>query len=479
MNSKVKKLIIIFFTFLFAILLFNIFIKQIKINNSDIINMNILNYIPSNYEITILSNSTNNDIKKYLNKNISEKKRDELNIIKDSIISYLGFDLKEKIKDIYDNEFALSFFENKSKKKDILLIFKLKKNRYINDIINIGEEINISDQIVELKRLGKLNYISHVFLTKDNYLIASSNEELIESSLQSNNVEKILSKDLIPDDVNLEEIKLLSISKYINQKNKGNNAPQKDNKLITIINSEDNKIKLRSFSQNINKINATIINNKRDDIKNIIFTNKYSALKQNINYLNNNINQKEFIEEISQEVNEKLLFITNNNNWVLCFKNKLPEISIDQVNLLKNYKKEELDINNKKYSVYKNDKLIIKDNNIIYEKENPIFTIEDEENTYISNNFDSLLNISEETTIINQYLNNHNEISPYTYILNDKLFIKYINTEELIGYYKSLKYLQYFINIDLLSLENININISHIIPEKNETVYLETNLKIL
>ena len=124
MNNKIKKLIIVIITFLFTIFLFNIFIKEAKINKSDITNMSILDYIPSNYELTILSNSSNNNIEKYINKNISEKKRNELNIIKESIISYLGFNLTEKIKDIYDNEFAVTFFENESNKKDILLIFK-------------------------------------------------------------------------------------------------------------------------------------------------------------------------------------------------------------------------------------------------------------------------------------------------------------------------------------------------------------------
>ena len=63
MNNKLKNLILIILTFLFVILLLNIFTKGIEKNNSDITNMNILNYIPSNYELIILSNSTNNNIK--------------------------------------------------------------------------------------------------------------------------------------------------------------------------------------------------------------------------------------------------------------------------------------------------------------------------------------------------------------------------------------------------------------------------------
>ena len=480
MNNKLKNLILIILTFLFVILLLNIFNKRIEKNNSDITNMQILNYVPSNYDLTILSNSTNNNINRYLNKNISEKKRDEINVIKNSIISYLGFNLQEKIDNIYDNEFALTFFVDKTNKIDILLIFKLKENKDINNIINIDEELNKSDQIIELKRPGKLNYISHIFRTKDNYIIASSKKKLIDSSLQSNNSKDILSRNLIPNNVNLNDIKLLSISKYINPKNNSNSQTQTINKLITIVNSEDKKIKIRSFSANTNEINTKILNNQIDNVKDIIFTNKYSTHWQNINFLYNEINQKDFIESISQELNEQLLFITNNNDWVLCFKNKIPyKILIDQFDSLSKYKREDLNIENIHYSIYTNDSLKIKDNNVIYEKGNPIFSLKDEENTYISNNFDDLLNIAEKTSLADQYLQTNNEIESYKYIINDTYFIKNINKKQLIKYYKSLKNLQYFINTELFTFEDTYINIKQTIPDLDEKVYLESTIKIL
>tara|TARA_B100001079_G_scaffold177881_1_gene152839 strand:+ start:490 stop:1932 length:1443 start_codon:yes stop_codon:yes gene_type:complete len=480
MNNKLKNLILIILTFLFVILLLNIFNKRIEKNNSDITNMQILNYVPSNYDLTILSNSTNNNINRYLNKNISEKKRDEINVIKNSIISYLGFNLQEKIDNIYDNEFALTFFVDKTNKIDILLIFKLKENKDINNIINIDEELNKSDQIIELKRPGKLNYISHIFRTKDNYIIASSKKKLIDSSLQSNNSKDILSRNLIPNNVNLNDIKLLSISKYINTKNNSNSQTQTINKLITIVNSEDKKIKIRSFSANTNEINTKILNNQIDNVKDIIFTNKYSTHRQNINFLYNEINQKDFIESISQELNEQLLFITNNNDWVLCFKNKIPyKILIDQFDSLSKYKREDLNIENIHYSIYTNDSLKIKDNNVIYEKGNPIFSLKDEENTYISNNFDDLLNIAEKTSLADQYLQTNNEIESYKYIINDTYFIKNINKKQLIKYYKSLKNLQYFINTELFTFEDTYINIKQTIPDLVEKVYLESTIKIL
>ena len=193
MNNKLKKLIIIVLTLLFVILLLNIFTKGIEKNNSDITNMNIINYIPSNYDLTILSNSTNNNIQRYLNKNISGKKRDELNIIRNSLFSYLGFNLQEKIDNIYDNEFALTFFRDKSKKLDILLIFKLKENKDINNILNIGEELNKSDQIIELKRTGKQRELAYRFGI--NVLIYSLTGNYKSDQVHSKSILKRLKKE--------------------------------------------------------------------------------------------------------------------------------------------------------------------------------------------------------------------------------------------------------------------------------------------
>ena len=481
MNNKLKKIIIIFLTFLFAIFLLNNFIKESNTNKSDITKLSILNYIPNNYEFTIISKATNDDIKQYINKTFTEKKRDELNIIKDGIISYLGFDLREKIKDIYDNELALTFFRNESDKNDILLIFKIKKNKDINQIINMGKELNTSDQIIEIKRYGKLNYISHVYRTKDNYIIASSNKKLIDSSLKSKDtINKMLSKNLIPDEINVKEIKLLSISKNPYLNNNSNLKPTITDKIITIINIENNKIKLRAFSKNVNNINNIISNNQLDNIKDIIITNNNSRYQKDIKFLYNDSNQKKLIDEILNTINNKILIITNNNNWVLYFKNKLTnEILIDQLNFLKNYKKEDWFINNINYSIYINDRLKIIDNKIIYNEEKSIFSLRDEANTYVSNNFDTLQNISKNSSLYDKYLYINSQSKQYKYILDDTFFIKNIDNEQLVKIFNSIKNIQYFLNTELFSMEDIKVNIRHVIPERHEIFYLESNLKIL
>ena len=136
-------------------------------------------------------------------------------------------------------------------------------------------------------------------------------------------------------------------------------------------------------------------------------------------------------------------------------------------------------MNNINYSIYINDRLEIIDNNIIYNEEKPIFILRDEANIYISNNFDDLQNISKNSTLYDKYLFINNQIKPYKYILDDTFFIKNINNEKLVKIFNVLKNVQYFLNTELFSLEDIKINISHVIPERYETFYLESNLKIL
>ncbi len=480
MNNNLRKIIILFFTFLFVIFLLNIIIKGFKTNQTEITNMNILNYIPEDYEFTIISNSKSSDIKKYINENISEKKREEFKIAREGLISYLGFDLQNKIEDIYDDEFALTFIGNK-KKSDILLIFKIKKNKNIDQIIKIGKELSQSDQITELNSTNKLHYLSHIIKTKDNYILASSNKNLINRSLKSNNNSNInLYKKIIPDEINLKEIKLLSISKNFYPGINSNSKLESMNKIISIAYSKANKIKLKSFSSNINKLYIKSPYNNIENIKNIISTNKYSKYKKNIDFLYDNINQKEFLKEITQKINDKILFITNNNNWVFYFNSKFPSnISIDEFKIFKKYKREDFYINNMTYSIYTNDTLKMKDSYITYNKGIPIFSIKDDEKVYISNDFDTLLNIKNKASIADQYINSNSEIKSYKYIINDVFFIKNINNNELSKYFKYFKNLQYFLNNELFSLEDININIKHVIPENNEMVYFESNFKIL
>jgi len=89
--------------------------------------LSIIKYIPENNKLLFISNLDSLNIVNNNGKDKNPKNQDNLVLIKDSILDYLGIDLgKNKIKDIYNNEIIITTFENKKKlKDDILIVFKI------------------------------------------------------------------------------------------------------------------------------------------------------------------------------------------------------------------------------------------------------------------------------------------------------------------------------------------------------------------
>ena len=475
MNDKLRKLIIIFLS-LIIIFFGSIFIaKEFKSQNSDISKIKIIDYIPKNSDFTIISNSTNSDISKFISRNISNSDKKEINIIKDGIFSYLGFDFQKKVKDIYDGELVLSFIENKKNKKDILLIFKIKKNINIDNIFNTENHINKLNEIITLERPGKLNFISHIYQTKDNYIISSSNKELINNSLNIPNSNKIVLNDILLHNNKLSKINLITLSKNIFINN-DSETKQRDH-LITTFYYKDNIIKLRSFTKENDYIDINRFNNELYNINNIIYSNTLNRYRKNLDFLFNNLQKEEIFEELTQKIIHPILF-TKNNDWVLSFSNESINNDIGSLESLKSYKQEKININNIFYSIYTKEYLTKQDNDIIYLNKKPIFTIVEDNNSYISNNFNELLNIKNKVKL-SEINNNIDTLSTYKYIINDRLFIKNIDAAQFEKYFYFLKNLRFFTNKKFkLSFEDINIYITQKIPEKNEAIYLESNLKI-
>ena len=141
--------------------------------------LNILKYVPENNKLLFISNldSLNiiNDNEKYKN----PKNQDYFILIKDSILDYLGIDLgNNKLEDIYNNELIISTFENDKKfKDDILLVFKIKPEKTIDNILNLPDKIDQIDKIIPISRENKINYLNFIYRTEDNYIIASSDKK--------------------------------------------------------------------------------------------------------------------------------------------------------------------------------------------------------------------------------------------------------------------------------------------------------------
>jgi hypothetical protein len=107
--------------------------------STNIEQLNILKYIPENNKLLFISNLDSFNIFNNIEKDKNPKNQSDFVLIKDSILEYLGIDLgNNKLEDIYNNELIISTFENDKKiKDDILLVFKIKPEKTIDDILNL------------------------------------------------------------------------------------------------------------------------------------------------------------------------------------------------------------------------------------------------------------------------------------------------------------------------------------------------------
>ena len=171
------KLRVVAIILLLSLLLFFGF-KKVSANknkeqSTNIDQLNILRYIPENNKILFISNLDSFHIVNNNEKDKNSTKKDDFVLIKDSILDYLGIDLgNNKLEDIYNNELAISFFENnKNLKDDILIIFKIKPEKTIDDLLNLPNKIDQINEIISIKRENKINFLNYIYRTDDNYII--------------------------------------------------------------------------------------------------------------------------------------------------------------------------------------------------------------------------------------------------------------------------------------------------------------------
>ena len=174
------KLRVVAITLLLTLLLFFGFKKvspnKNKEQSTNIEQLNILKYIPENNKLLFISNLDFLNIVNNNEKDKNLKNQDNFVLIQESILDYLGIDLgNNKLEDIYNNELAISTFENNKKlKDDILIIFKIKPEKTIEDLLNLPNKIDQIDEIISINRENKINLLNCIYRTEDNYIIASS-----------------------------------------------------------------------------------------------------------------------------------------------------------------------------------------------------------------------------------------------------------------------------------------------------------------
>jgi len=185
------KLKVVAIILLLSLLLFFGF-KKVSANknkeqSTNIEQLNILRYIPKNNKLLFISNLDSFHIVNNNEKDKNSTSQDDFVLIKDSILNYLGIDLgNNKLEDIYNNELTISFFENnKNLKDDILIIFKIKPEKTIDDLLNLPNKIDQINEIISINRENKINFLNYIYRTDDNYIITSSDKKLIKNSIKS------------------------------------------------------------------------------------------------------------------------------------------------------------------------------------------------------------------------------------------------------------------------------------------------------
>ena len=185
------KLRVVAIILLLSLLLFVGF-KKVSTNknkeqSTNIEQLNILKYAPENNKLLFISNLDSFNIVNNNEKDKNPTNKDNFVFIKNSILDYLGIDLgNNKLEDIYNNELIISTFENNKKlEDDILIVFKIKPEKTIDDLLNLPNKIDQIDEIIPVNRENKINFLKYIYRTEDNYIIASSDKKLIKNSIRS------------------------------------------------------------------------------------------------------------------------------------------------------------------------------------------------------------------------------------------------------------------------------------------------------
>jgi len=457
-----------------------------KEQSTNIEQLNILKYIPENNKLLFISNFDSFNIVNNNKKDKDPKNQDNFVLIKDSILDYLGIDLgKNKLEDIYNNELLISTFENNKKlKDDILIVFKIKPEKTMDDLLNLPNKINQIDEIISINRENKINFLNFIYQTEDNYIVASSDKKLIKNSISSSQNFK---KKKFQYDGELFGLKneknLLFTNKFWESKffNKEIFTKNNEDIIATTFDLKNKHLILKSYLLNNKKnidiftydkiINKEHINEDNPEVS--IFFNTKNFDK----YLKPLINNFElsFLEEFNQNFNQEILILNSKKDWLIAFeKNTENQFNLSALKKLKDFNKSTLKQNENIYSIYSKDILEEKDNIVKEFNYENIYSIESGNLQIISNH---LIDSKKLETISKKFFNLKSNKDKSTF-LYAKVDIKDEDSNEIKNF-TDLQDLHFLIkNILKISNEESIEIIRQSIPEKNPILYTEKILKI-
>ncbi len=485
------KLRVVAIILLLSLLLFFSFQKVSAKKNKEqftsIEKLNILKYVPENNKLLFISNLDSFNTVNNNEKNTNPKNQDNFVLIKDSILDYLGIDLgNNKLEDIYNNEIIISTFENNKKlKDDILIVFKIKPEKTIDDLLNLPNKIDQIDKIISINRENKIQFLKYIYRSKDNYIIASSDNKLIKNSIDSSDDFKDKKFQYEGELFTLKNEKNILFSNKYSESiffNKKIFTKNNEDIIATTFDLKNKHLILKSYLLN-NKKNIDIPayeklidseNRNEDNYEISIFSDK----KNFDRYLKPLINDFELnlFEEFNQNANENILILNSNKDWIITFeKNNEDQFDLSTLKKLKDFNKYTLKQNEVIYSIYSKDILEEKDDVIKQLTYENIYSIESGDLQIISN---FLINGKKLETLSKKFSNmkSNKDKSAFLYA---KVDIKDGQSNK-IEYFADLQDLNFLItNILKISKQESLEIIRQTIPEKNPILYTETTLKIL
>ncbi len=484
------KLRVVAIILLLSLLLFFGF-KKVSANknkeqSTNIEQLNILKYIPKNNKLLFISNLDSFQIVNNKEKDKNATTQDDFVLIKNSILDYLGIDLgNNKLEDIYNNELIISFFENNKKlKDDILIIFKIKPEKTIDDLLNLPNKIDQIDEIISISRENKINFLNYIYRTEDNYIIASSDKRLIKNSINSSNDFKEKKFQYEGELFGLKNQKNILFTKKFGESiffDKEIFTNKNEDIVATTFDLKKKHLILKSYLLN-NKKNIDILaydkfknkeNTHTDNPQVSIFTEIKNFEKYLKPFINNF--EQSFFDDFNQNKNQNILILNSKKDWLFTFeKNTENQFDLSALKKLKDFNKYTVKQNEDIYSIYSKDILEEKNDAIKQLTFENIYSIESGGLQFISN---FLIDSKKLETISKKFFNLKSYKDKSTFLFA-KVDIKDENSNN-IKYLPALEDLNFLIkNILKISNEEYLEIISQSIPEKNPILYTETSLKI-
>jgi len=450
------KLRVVAIIILLSLLLFFGFKKvspnKNKEQSTNIEQLSIIKYIPENNKLLFISNLDSFNIINNNEKDKNPTNKDNFVLIKDSILDYLGIDLgNNQLEDIYNNVLIISTFENNKKlKDDILIVFKIKPKKTIDDLLNLSNKIDQIDEIISINRENKINFRKFIYRTVDNYIIASSDKKLIKNSINSSNYLKEKKFQYEGELFGLKNEKNILFTNKFRESKFFNNEMFAENNVDILATTFDLKNKhliLKSYLLN-NKKNIDILTykkllNKENSNEVDSEVSIFCDMKNFKKYLKPLINDFElsFFEELNQNVNKDILILNSKKDWLITFeKNTEDQLDLNNMKKLKDFNKYTLKNNENIYSIYSKDILEEKEDvikQLTYEK---IYSVESRGLQILSN---YLIDGRKLETISNQFFNlkNNKDKSAFLYA---KVDIQDENSNK-IEYFSDLEDLNFLI----------------------------------